>query len=117
MPINSPVSPERLAALFSGTAESVAPAGGVTDSVRDYHARYDRCDNCRDLTPCLVTFRGRLDWSPEVAENGPLRRAVEHLRESTGSRTILLCGPCMTRLSVAPIEVPNHDGRLPIDWS
>ena len=117
MTANAPVSSERLAALFSGTTTSTAPAGGTVDNVRDYHARYDRCDSCGYLGPCLITFRGRLDWSPEIGENAPLRRAVENLRESTGQRTILLCGPCMTRLSVAPIEVPTTDGRLPIDWS
>jgi len=116
VPVNSPVSPDRLAALFNGTATSLSPTATIDAVQRDYRARYDRCDSCREIAPCLMTFRGRLDWSPTIADNSPLRRAVENLRESTGQRTILLCGPCMTKLSVTQIEVPNPDGRLPIDW-
>ena len=98
------------------TGSYVAPrASEITlERSRAYQPRYDRCDGCGAPTPCLITFRGRLDWSPELAENHPLRAEIEDLRAVVGHRTILLCGPCMTRMSKERETVPSTDGRLPI---
>ena len=116
MPAAKYLAPDQVDALFAGTLAPQTPPGGPESASRDYSARYDRCDGCRAITPCLVTFRGRLDWAPELAEKAPLRAAVESLRASTGKRTILLCGPCMSRLNTAVPDNQPPDGRLPIAW-
>lgn len=115
--MNNAISVDRVADLLRGGATPTINTEEPTSPARKYSHRYDSCDRCEVIQPCLMTFRGRLDWSPGLAEDDPLRERIESLRAATGRRTILLCGSCLTALRIESTAVPTTDGRLPIDWN
>lgn len=114
MGVSDMLSADQVAAMLTGSYVAPRASESVLERTRVYKPRYDSCDGCKANVPCLITFRGRLDWSPELADNHPLRAAIEDLRSVVGSRTILLCGPCITRMSKDRETSPTTDGRLPI---
>jgi len=90
-------------ALFAGKLDYVAPVKQLSLRTRAWQARYDRCDNCTVMQPCLITFDGHENWSPSLPLNDSLWTVVNGLRDELAKRTILLCSHCIT----------EHRGKQP----
>ena len=97
----------------------VAPKAPRTPPTRSrpYKPVYDRCDRCRSMTPCLMTFLGNTDYEPELPLESPVRDTVRELRKTEGHRSILLCGRCISELRAAPLAPTTTPDRLPIEWN
>jgi hypothetical protein len=98
MATKRPLSPEEVADMLSGTWQAPVASESTTERSGPWVPRYDRCANCKVMQPCLLTFRGDSDWSPELPLDDPLRLEIQYLRQETGERTILLCPTCLDDL-------------------
>ena len=92
------LDPAEVADMFSGTWQAPPPSEADYARARDWVPGYDRCANCNAIQPCLLSFSGDSEWSPEIPESDPLRLEIEYLRADLGKRTILLCVACIDDL-------------------
>ena len=111
----SALSESDVAALFGGTYQApVAPQAAEEDAT-PWTRRYERCDGCRVIQPCLMSFCGEADWDPFVPIDGPARAWITRFRRENHVRTVNLCGECVTRLNKeAPV---TNDGQLQLELS
>lgn len=104
------LSENDLTALFGGTYKAPEPAEAPKEVGRPWKALYERCDHCKGIQPCLMSFSGSTDWDPYVAIDGPCRKWVSAYRRENFVRTVNLCSTCVETLDAAPPV--TYDGQL-----
>jgi len=112
MASRNPLSEDEVANLFAGKAPPPPAVQLTPQPVGSWRPHYDRCDHCRVIQPCLVTFRGPDDWPNDFERDDPIRDNVRRLRQSVGTRVVQLCFPCIEKLQV-PRQVPLDDELAP----
>ena len=100
---------DEVRALFEGRTEANANPIPNARKSRAFVARYDRCHECGQMMPCLLTFTGDLDAYGDEASTRNLKAQLRRLQASSGRRTILLCCPCIDDLRAMPADDVSDD--------
>lgn len=78
--------------------------------------RYDRCDACGFIQPCLLTFQTVYDWEADFGPDHPVRAFVTRTKKSTGRFSILVCDRCVTTMATEQPESAVPINQLPGVW-
>lgn len=92
-------------AMFRGEAVTRPTRVAASSPDRQLGGHYAKCHNCRQTHPCLWTFGGDKDWSPDLPIDNPIRDAVKALRKHFEVGMILLCDWCVKDLREVTIDV------------